>query len=176
MDSQINFKIFGSNKRVYVGQRVGKKSCNPLYHTNHKAWKRICYGVEGLLPILKSGNCTRWRANWKRSAITACCSIMQSHLECSLWMKDLYWCKIMAQSILVNSASDTFKAKRNMSFNWYLCHPRQFLQENCVELSSVYFQSLVERMPCICKAAIVAKGGHFHEAKVYQVFLNIFLV
>ena len=34
------------------------------------------------------------------------------------------------------------------------------------ELSSVYLQSLVERMPRICEAVIAAKGGHFDESKV----------
>ena len=39
-----NFKIFRSNRRVYAWQSWWK-SCNPLYHTNHKAWRKLCYGV-----------------------------------------------------------------------------------------------------------------------------------
>ena len=39
----------------------------------------------------------------------------------------------------------------------------QFLQESWKELSSIYLQSLVERMQRICEAVIVAKGGHFYE-------------
>ena len=60
----------------------------------------LCGGV--LLWIAKLENCTRWRANWIRSAINAYCSITQSHLENSFWVKDLYSCKIMTQSILIN--------------------------------------------------------------------------
>ena len=36
------FEIFGSNKSVYVQRRVGE----PLYHTNRRVWRRLCYGVE----------------------------------------------------------------------------------------------------------------------------------
>ena len=42
----------------------------------------------------------------------------------------------------------------------------QLLQESWEELSSIYRQSLVERIPRICEAAIVAKEGHFDESKV----------
>ena len=34
-----------------------------------------------MLPIAKSGICTRWRANWIRPAITAYCSITRFHLK-----------------------------------------------------------------------------------------------
>ncbi len=45
-------------------------------------------------------------------------------------------------------------------------HLWQLLQESWAELSSVYLQSLVERMLRICEAVIAAKGGHFDESKV----------
>ena len=44
-------------------------------------------------------------------------------------------------------------------------HLRQLLQESWTELSSVYLQSLVERMQRICEAVIATKGGHFDESK-----------
>ena len=60
-----------------------------------------------------------WWWNWFRPAIIACCCITRSHLERSLWVKDLYSCKIMAQCTQVNSARGSLKANRNsMSFNW----------------------------------------------------------
>ena len=72
-----------------------------------------------LLPIAKSGICTRLRANWIRPAIRPYYSITQSHLECGWWLKDLFSCKIITQSIQVNSARGILKAKRNStSFNW----------------------------------------------------------
>ena len=101
--------------------KIWWQSCNCLYHTNHIAWRKVCYGVRGLLPIAKSGICTRWMANWIRLDITAYCSITQFHLEGGLWLKDLKSCKIMTESIQENSTRVTLKAKRNsMSFNWYL--------------------------------------------------------
>ena len=43
---------------------------------------------------------------------------VQSYLGHGLWLKDLYSCKIVTQSILENSAKGTLKGKRNsMSFN-----------------------------------------------------------
>ena len=41
-----------------------------------------------------------------------------------------------------------------------VAHLWQLLQESWAELSSVYLQSLVERIPRICEAVITAKGGH----------------
>ena len=81
----------------------------------------------GLWPISKSGISTRWRVNWIRPAITAYCSITWSHLERSLCVMDLYSCKIMTQSILVNSARGTLKTKRDItSFNWCLGRRNQW--------------------------------------------------
>ena len=42
----------------------------------------------------------------------------------------------------------------------------KLLQESLAEQSSVYLQSLLERMPRICEAVIAAKGVHFDELKV----------
>ena len=50
----------------------------------------------------------------------------------------------------------------------------QLLEESWAELSSVYLQSLEERMPRICEAVIVAKGGHFDESKVF--WFNLYLM
>ena len=93
------FEILGSNMRVkYEGLHGVKswwKSCNPLYHTNCKAWRRFYSGLcWGGVPIAKSGICTSWRANWIRPAITVYCSIMQSHIECIFWQDILFHPKI----------------------------------------------------------------------------------
>ena len=45
-------------------------------------------------------------------------------------------------------------------------HLWQLLEESWVELSSVYLLSLVNGMPRIREAVIVAKGGYFDESKV----------
>ena len=52
------------------------------------------------------------------------------------------------------------KQPRSMVHHWEL------LQESWEELSYLNLQSLVERMPRICEAVIVAKGGHFDDSKV----------
>ena len=74
-----------------------------------------------LLSVGMLGIYIRWRANWIRLAITTYSSIMWSHLEHSLFLKDLNSCDIMTQSIQVNSPRGLLKAKRNSpSFNWCL--------------------------------------------------------
>ena len=130
-------------------------------------------GVGGeLLPIAKLGICTRWWANWIRLAITEYCGITWYHLERGLWVKDFYSCKLMTQSILVNSTRRTLKAKNSTSFNWCLSwcksahlkwcgmnltenlqlnNPQVQLtsgnwQESWVGQTSVYLQSLVKRI------------------------------
>ena len=45
-------------------------------------------------------------------------------------------------------------------------HLWQLSQESWAELSSVYLQSLVERMLRICEAVIATKEVHFDESKV----------
>ena len=47
-----------------------------------------------------------------------------------------------------------------------MAHLWQLLQESWAELSSVYLQSLVERMPRIGEAEITDKRAHFDESKV----------
>ena len=74
--------------------------------------KAVIMGGWGILPITKSGIYTSGKAKGIRPAITAYCSITWSHLECGLWLKNLYSCKIMTQSIRVNFARGTLKAKR----------------------------------------------------------------
>ena len=49
-------------------------------------------------------------------------------------------------------------------------HLGQLLQESFEELSSGYFQSLVERMLWICKKMLAAKGVNFDESEVLEVF------
>ena len=52
-------------------------------------------------------------------------------------------------------------------------HLWQLLLESWAELSSIYLQFLVERMPKICEAVIAAKGVHFDELK-FKTFLWVF--
>ena len=108
------FKIFRSNRTVYVRRRIGERaaiSCiNPTVKDDGGS-----VVVLGALPIAKSGIYIRWRAKGIRPAI------MRSPLERSLWVNDLYSCKIMTKSILVNFARGILKAKKNStSFNWCL--------------------------------------------------------
>ena len=138
-------------------------SCNFLYHTNHKVWRKLCYGVGGLLPITKLGICTKWRANWIRL------TIMRSHLECGLWVKDLYsyikskqeqhilqlmsW---LAQSVDLNPIElvwDELDQKVRAKQPTSAAHFWQWLQKSWAELFSVNFQSLVEKMLRICEAS-----------------------
>ena len=57
-----------------------------------------------------------------------------------------------------------------------MAHLWQLLQETWVKLTSVYLQSLVERMPRTGKAVIAAKGGHFDKSKVLKVFRGLFYI
>ena len=100
---ELKFEVFGSNRRVYVQQRVNERAATPSLTPTikHRGGSIV---VWGLLFISKSGVCTRWKANWIRLTLTAYYSIMWPHLGHGLWLQDLYSCKIMIQSILVNSA------------------------------------------------------------------------
>ena len=108
------WRIFRLNRRGLCAAKSQWKNCNPLYHTN---WESC--GI--FLPMVKSGICTRWWANWIRPAIIAYYSITWSHLEGGLWVKNLYSCKITTQSMLINSTRGTLKVMSNSkSFNWCL--------------------------------------------------------
>ena len=50
----------------------------------------------------------------------------------------------------------------------------QLLKKSWAELSSVYLQSLVERMPRVFEAVRATKGGHFDEAKDLKKFFLFF--
>ena len=156
------------------------------------------YVVGGFCQSQSRGICTRWRANWIRLAITAYYSITCSFLECGLQVKDLYSCKIMTQSLLVNSARGTLKAKNcctsfHWCLDWYnqwtwiplnwcgmiltekseLNNPQvRFTSENsCRKAGKNYLQSLEKRMQRIFEAVIVAKEDHLMNHK-----FNFFLV
>ena len=80
--------------------------------------KAVLWCRRGLLPIAKSGICTRWRVNCITPAIPADCSIPSGT---RLVAQGFVLMQYMTQSILVNTAKGTLKAKRNRtSFNWCL--------------------------------------------------------
>ena len=62
--------------------------------------------------IAKSGTYTRWSANLIRPAITAYCSILQSHLERYLWVKDLNSCKMMTPKRTSKFCQKYIKSKK----------------------------------------------------------------
>ena len=98
------FKIFGSNRRVYVQWRVAKRAATPSISSTIKHRGSTVMVCVWILLVAMSGICIRWRANWINLAIKASCSMIRSHLECTLWVKDLFSHKIMSQSMQVNSA------------------------------------------------------------------------
>ena len=110
------FENFGSNRRIYAPQRIGERTASPFITPTVKhEGGSVTLGGEAL-SIAKSGIWTRWRANWIRAATIAYCSITWSHLERSLWVKDLYSCKIMTQSIQVNSSRGTLKTNKQKQY------------------------------------------------------------
>ena len=116
LTDESKFKIFGLNRSLYTVKSWWKSCITPTGKHGGGSFM-----VQGLLPIAKSWICAKLTANWIRPAITAYCSILQSHLERGLWVKDLYSCKIMTQIMQVNSTRGTLKAKCNCtSFNWCL--------------------------------------------------------
>ena len=120
------FEVFRSNRRIYTRRRVGERAATPSITPTIKHGGSSLT-VWGLLPIAKSGIYTRFRANWIRQTITAYCSITRSHLERGLWLKDLYLCKIMTQSIRILSARVSLKEKKNStSINWCLGQRNQW--------------------------------------------------
>ena len=159
------FKILGSKRRVYGWRRVGERAAASCITPTVK------HGEGSVMVWWTFANCKvddlhQMKGKIESDWLSIHAVASQSHLECGLWVKDLYSCKIMTQSILVNSARGTLKAKRNsMSFHWCfgwcnqltnpielisVAHLWQLLQESWAELSSVYFQSSVERMLRIC--------------------------
>ena len=94
------FEIFWSNQRVCVQQSVGERAATSCITLTIKH-ERGSIMVLGAFANCKVEDLHQWSANWIRLVITAYCSIMWSHLEHGLWLKDLYSCKIMPQSILV---------------------------------------------------------------------------
>ena len=59
------------------------------------------------------------------------------------------------------------KAKQSTT----VAHLEQLLQESRAEQSSIYIQSLLERMPTICETVIAAKEGRFDEWKIEDFFV-----
>ena len=157
-----------------------------------------------LLPIAKSGICTRWSVNWTRPqhhAIPSATLLVAQRFVLMYNNDPKYSSKLFqryikaksneyvlqlmswpAQSTDLNSVEQVldgleWKVKANQPTRAF--HIWQLLPENWEELSSVHFQSWVERMPRICKAVILAKEGNFDKAKVlvfYVFSFNLYLM
>ena len=115
------FEIFGSNRRVYVLQKVGERAATSCitWTVNHISGS-VMVDRGGFCQLQNQGFAPGEGKNWIRMVIIAYYSIMRFHLEHNLWLKDFYACKIMTQSILVNSTRGTLKAKNITSLNWCL--------------------------------------------------------
>ena len=115
-ESKLEF--FRSNMKVYVGRRVGGRAATSCITptVKHRGGSVMVWGVFVDCKV-KDLRQVKGKLNQIGNH-----SILQHHaIPRSLWVKDLYSCKILTQSILVNSAKGTLKAKRNStSFNWYL--------------------------------------------------------
>ena len=60
------------------------KSCNPLYHTNHKVWRRLYYGVWETFANCKVRN---WYQKKVKLNQTGCHSILQYHaIPFGIWL------------------------------------------------------------------------------------------
>ena len=156
-----------------------------------------------LLLISKLGISTWWRANSIRLAITAYCSMRWSHLEhryvhmqdndpkhsgklCQRYIKSkegqhfLQLTSWSVQSVDLNSTELEWdeldwKVRDKQSTRAALLW--QFLQEIREELSSVYFQSLVENMLNISEwSSDVCQRGSFWWMKGLRKFFCVFLV
>ena len=118
------FEIFSSNRRVYVQRRVVEKVATPV---SLQTWT-IKDDVNDWGPFAncKVGDLNQAKGKLNQFGISAYCCITQSHLDHGgMWVKDFYWCKIMTQSVLVNSTRGISKAKRNStSFKWCLVRSR----------------------------------------------------
>ena len=110
------FEMFGSNRRVYMWQRVDERTANPLCHTNRKAWRRLCNDV-GSFCQLQSREFAPGERQMESDWPSQHTVVSWSHLKHSLGVKDLYSCKIVIQRIQVNAIRNTLKAKRN-SMSW----------------------------------------------------------
>ena len=195
--SWISYSSNQSSKSFSQGlcaARSWGKSCNPLYHTNCKEWRRLLCWEEGGLSSWKGGD-----LHWVKGKLnqTGYHSILQHNAILSgtrlvakgfVLLQDndpkrtskLYqrWIKSkeeqhILQLMPVQSADlnpielvwdELFKAKQPTS----AAHPWQLQQESWAELTSVYL--LVVRMLRICEAVRTAKWGHFDELKVLEAF------
>ena len=194
------FEISGSNRRVYMWRRVNERAGTSCITPTIK------HGVDSIMvwcafALCKVGDLHQVKSSWIRPGITAYGSITWSYLERGLLLKDLYSCKIITQSIQVNSARDILKSKgrvrpstdtlvgaisglkshwTGMRWTWpksqlnKSAHLLQLLQESWVELSSVYLQSLVERIPRISEVRRAAKRGSIlKNQKFKKIFVFI---
>ena len=111
------FEIFGSKTRVYVQQRVSERAAIPCITPTLKHGGGSIMAL-GAFANYRVGNLHQVKGKLNQTSYHSILQYHVIHLECSLWIKDLYACKEMTQSIQVNSARSTLKAKRNnISFN-----------------------------------------------------------
>ena len=171
-------------------QRVNERA-DTLYHTNCKAWRRLCYCVcvwvgvfcqlpsQGFAPgegqiesdQLLLHTAASYNLIWNASCSSFSCKIMTRSKLCQRYIKskeEQHVLKLMsrlAQLVDLNPIELVWDGL-DQNVRASAAQLWQILQESWAELSSVYLESLVERRPRICEEVIAAKGGHFDESKV----------
>ena len=186
------FKIFGSNRKVYVQWRVGERAathCITLTIKHARGSVMVCgafvnYKFDLLqfkgrlnqtgyhsirqhhvmptgMGLVSQGFLLMYEPN---HANKLCQRYIKSKEE-QLVFRVISWLSksedLNPVELVWEEPDRKVRAKKATSVVqlWHL------LQESCEELSSVYFHSLVKRMPRICEAMMEAKWGHFDESK-----------
>ena len=187
------FKIFGLNRRVYIWQKVGESVATLCIITHVKHGRSSEVGSFCQLQSWGFAPCVDWirLAIIKYCSITQShleCSLWFQGFVL-MQDNDPKHMSQLFQSYIKGKEEHyifqlTFSPVRSVDLNpiellwdeidWkvrakqptIMAHLWQLLQESWVELSSVYPQHLVERMPRICEAGKTAKSRHFDESKV----------
>ena len=146
--------------------KIWWKNFNHLYHINCKACRRIYYGKEAF-DNCKVRDLDQVKGKLNQTPFTAYCNITRSHLEFGLWVKDLYSCKFMTQNI-VKKICAISGLQSHWTIRWerakwstIATHFWEILQKSWEELSSVYIQCFLERMPRYYETVITAKKKSF---------------
>ena len=124
------FDVFWSNRRVYMQRKGGERAAATCITPTVKHGRGSVM-TWGAFANCKVGDLHQVKGKFDQTSYH---SIMRSHLEYSLWVKDLYSCKIMTQTILVNSARSTLKSKEEEHIHQLMSWPVQSVDLNPIEL------------------------------------------